>query len=620
VPSHEPNTSLEGASQRRNDVNANRRQLISAISALIVLLGLLAYVMGRNYLLDRRRGAFDASDVVQQERSAIRETKTAFAELYAGSRMPAITVLVDDLANSAPPTISEKSLRSVPGSNPDGATEPLQPAKRRRTPAGVPGTARRSSASQDVLASASARSAVRQWRMLAVSPPVRASVLRRLGITLFLFHRPGGLNAFHLIPLVPPAKTALPNPPSTPGSKPAAPRPAVSNGLTFAEETRLWDAIYGPVAPRQAEVGTLRSQLGRLNLGWFESIAAATLYNRAGLSAQAALATQQARRSADALVAVLTIEAALPIIGGVLILGYFGAWLVRQVEMSGRPAAKAPSVSDPNSLANFCSLPATSMGGDIPRNAPAERSEPLSPFSFNTRIITFVVFFGCYLLIAWPLRSILPLVAHWSSRDILRLSMMLELIAYLPNAAITLLVFKRLGERDANRRLTWRETLAALGLWTTRPVSDVLAAAGAYSMTIPAIYLAAGISLYLFRGFHTPVHPVDSILLRAQDDLTRALVVIQAVIVAPIMEELTFRGLLFEGLRQRWGLAAGAVLSSAVFALSHNTLPGGFLVLWTLGFSFAIVYRRRRSIVPNILMHALHNGLVTLLMLEVFAR
>jgi membrane protease YdiL (CAAX protease family) len=139
-------------------------------------------------------------------------------------------------------------------------------------------------------------------------------------------------------------------------------------------------------------------------------------------------------------------------------------------------------------------------------------------------------------------------------------------------------------------------------------------------MTIPAIYLAALISVYLFRGFHTPVHPVDTILLGTQDDLTRALVVIQAVIAAPIVEELTFRGLLFEGLRQRWGFAAGAVFSSAVFALSHNTLPGGFLMLWTLGFSFALVYRRRGSILPNILMHAFHNGLVTLLTLAVFSR
>ena len=87
-----------------------------------------------------------------------------------------------------------------------------------------------------------------------------------------------------------------------------------------------------------------------------------------------------------------------------------------------------------------------------------------------------------------------------------------------------------------------------------------------------------------------------------------------------VFEELTFRGLLFEGLRQRWGLAAGAVLSAAVFALSHNTLPGGFLQLWTLGFIFALVYHRRGSIFPNILMHAIHNGLVTLLTLAVFSR
>ena len=139
-------------------------------------------------------------------------------------------------------------------------------------------------------------------------------------------------------------------------------------------------------------------------------------------------------------------------------------------------------------------------------------------------------------------------------------------------------------------------------------------------MTAPLLLVAAYVSGMLFKNFHTPVHPVDLRILNTQDGFTRALLLVQASICAPIVEEMTFRGLLFEGLRLRWGVAIAAVLSSAIFALSHNTLPGGFLQLWTLGFVFALVSYRSRSNFPNILMHAIHNGIVTMIMFAIYSR
>lgn len=52
------------------------------------------------------------------------------------------------------------------------------------------------------------------------------------------------------------------------------------------------------------------------------------------------------------------------------------------------------------------------------------------------------------------------------------------------------------------------------------------------------------------------------------------------------------------------------ILSAAVFALVHPTLPGGFLPLWAMGAIWAFTFERRNSLLPSILMHALNNGLL----------
>lgn len=78
------------------------------------------------------------------------------------------------------------------------------------------------------------------------------------------------------------------------------------------------------------------------------------------------------------------------------------------------------------------------------------------------------------------------------------------------------------------------------------------------------------------------------------------------VIIAPISEELLCRGLLFGWLRRSHSLFVAAAISAFFFALIHldvQLIPSLFLV----GFVFAISYERTRSLVPNMIGHALHN-------------
>jgi len=82
-----------------------------------------------------------------------------------------------------------------------------------------------------------------------------------------------------------------------------------------------------------------------------------------------------------------------------------------------------------------------------------------------------------------------------------------------------------------------------------------------------------------------------------------ALVVI---VVAPICEQLFFRGFLFRVLRLRMGFWLAAGIDGVLFGLVHSELvlvP----VLAVLGASLCWVYERTGSLVPAIAIHALNN-------------
>jgi membrane protease YdiL (CAAX protease family) len=79
-------------------------------------------------------------------------------------------------------------------------------------------------------------------------------------------------------------------------------------------------------------------------------------------------------------------------------------------------------------------------------------------------------------------------------------------------------------------------------------------------------------------------------------------------VIAPIVEEIFFRGFIFAGLRQQYGWQRAALISSALFALLHLT-PTAILPILILGYIFAYLYHRSGSIWPAILMHMLTNSL-----------
>ena len=100
-----------------------------------------------------------------------------------------------------------------------------------------------------------------------------------------------------------------------------------------------------------------------------------------------------------------------------------------------------------------------------------------------------------------------------------------------------------------------------------------------------------------------------------------AILVLMAVVVAPVVEEFVFRGLLFRSLADRYGFWVGAIGSAVPFGLTHVAV-GASVDLWALritlivvGIVLAWIHWRRRNLMANVVAHASFNliGVVIIL-------
>jgi membrane protease YdiL (CAAX protease family) len=84
------------------------------------------------------------------------------------------------------------------------------------------------------------------------------------------------------------------------------------------------------------------------------------------------------------------------------------------------------------------------------------------------------------------------------------------------------------------------------------------------------------------------------------------LTVFGLIILAPLIEELFIRGILHGYVRGKWGVRAGILVSSLVFALLHGI---GFILLPTFvaGIAFAMLYERTGSLASCMIAHSVFN-------------
>lgn len=153
-------------------------------------------------------------------------------------------------------------------------------------------------------------------------------------------------------------------------------------------------------------------------------------------------------------------------------------------------------------------------------------------------------------------------------------------------------------------------TLADIGFTNIRPCFDFPIAFLAEIIVLVAL-AAYSFALLKLGGLKVPRQPVIEMFGKSKTGFYVAVVVVA--ILAPIGEEIFFRGFVYSALKRKWGIAVGIIASAAIFALFHVT-PLLYIPMFIIGAVLALLFEYRGSLAPNILLHALNN-LIALLAL-----
>ncbi len=124
---------------------------------------------------------------------------------------------------------------------------------------------------------------------------------------------------------------------------------------------------------------------------------------------------------------------------------------------------------------------------------------------------------------------------------------------------------------------------------------------------VPLILLAEALTQGAFGSGSSKQEIVDLFNSSRTID-QRVLIIILAVVVAPMGEEFLFRFFIYGVLRRYFGIAAGLVFNSLLFAAAHTHLPSAF-PLFVLGGCFTLAYEWSGSILVAMAMHALFNSI-----------
>jgi len=106
-------------------------------------------------------------------------------------------------------------------------------------------------------------------------------------------------------------------------------------------------------------------------------------------------------------------------------------------------------------------------------------------------------------------------------------------------------------------------------------------------------------------------NPLLEIVLNNNNYLSFFLLFVTTTLLAPLFEEIIFRGILLPTLSREFGVISGIIVSAFIFALAHLSL-GEMPPLFVLGIGLAITRIASGSLFSSVIMHSLWNGLTFL--------
>ena len=164
--------------------------------------------------------------------------------------------------------------------------------------------------------------------------------------------------------------------------------------------------------------------------------------------------------------------------------------------------------------------------------------------------------------------------------------------------------------------LSRQKPITFWGLHRPTPIQDLtLALRTILTLFLPILFLLLLSSgLFLLLGLPLEAQPAMTRFLEARDTKTLLPFLTYALIIAPIWEEVFFRGTLFPWLAHRLPISQAQWLSALAFGAVHLHTPT-LLPLTFFGVALAGIFRTTQSLIPSILVHSLFNANTCILIL-----
>jgi len=152
-----------------------------------------------------------------------------------------------------------------------------------------------------------------------------------------------------------------------------------------------------------------------------------------------------------------------------------------------------------------------------------------------------------------------------------------------------------------------RVSLAEMGLTKENFGANVWVGVLGFFIEMPIAVILATVGDRIFKFLPAPTHPASQLLEATHKFTVVFPLILFGSVIAPIWEELTFRGLIFPALNRFIGFVPSILVSSLLFGLIHPQGPALVLSLAWVGAVSCVVSYRTKSLVPCIVLHCLHN-------------
>ena len=162
--------------------------------------------------------------------------------------------------------------------------------------------------------------------------------------------------------------------------------------------------------------------------------------------------------------------------------------------------------------------------------------------------------------------------------------------------------------------VAYKQSLKALGLSLKNWLKGVVMGIVGYISLLPTLFLLILMAFTLAHrlNYQPPTQPVFDLFLIEQRRVIIILSTILVAVLAPIGEEIFFRGFMYKAIRNRFGVRRALILSAALFAALHKNLIGFFPIM-ALGMLLAYLYEKSGSLIPSITVHIIHNSIIVTL-------